>query len=68
MGEEDNYWIIELYNDETANISIMSEEEAKAMKKINDDFEDWQMEPCSEKSEDDMIEIAEEHGYEHDPW
>lgn len=68
MGEEDNFWIIELYNDETANISIMSREEAEAMKKINDDFEDWQMEPCSEKSEDEMIEIAEEHGYEHDPW
>jgi len=26
------------------------------------------MEPCSEKSEDDMIEIAEDHGFEHDPW
>ena len=68
MGEENNYWIIELYDDETANVSIMSKEEAEAMKKINDDFEEWQMEPCSEKSEDDMIEIAEEHGYEHDPW
>lgn len=68
MGEEDNYWIIELYDDETANVSIMSKEEAEAMKDLKDDFEDWQMEPCSEKSEEEMIEIAEEQGYEHDPW
>lgn len=68
MGEQNNYWIIELYNDETANVSIMSKEEAEAMKSVNEDFEEWQMEPCSEKSEKEMIEIAEEHGYEHDPW
>jgi len=35
MGEENNYWIIELYNDETANVSIMSKEEADAMKKTS---------------------------------
>lgn len=66
--EANNYWIIELYDDETANVSIMSEEEAKAMKKINDDFKDWQMAPCSEFSEEDMIERAEDHGFDHDPW
>ena len=68
MGEEDNYWIIELYDDKTANISVMSEEEAKATKKIKEGFEDWQMEPCSEASEEEMIERAEENGFEHDPW
>lgn len=68
MGEHDNYWIIELYDDDTANISVMSEEEAEATKKIKEGFEDWQMEKCSEVSEDEMIERAEEHGYEHDPW
>ncbi|MFB6180717.1 MAG: hypothetical protein ABEJ93_02465 [Candidatus Nanohalobium sp.] len=68
MGEEDNYWIIELYNDETANISVMSKEEAEATKKMNDDFEDWQMESVNKASEEDMIERAEDHGYEHDPW
>ncbi|WEL23866.1 hypothetical protein [Candidatus Nanohalovita haloferacivicina] len=66
--EANNYWIIELYDDETANVSIMSEEEAKAMKKINDDFKDWQMAPCSKFSEEDMIERAEDKGFEHDPW
>ncbi|MFB6203794.1 MAG: hypothetical protein ABEK01_04875 [Candidatus Nanohaloarchaea archaeon] len=68
MGEEDNYWIIELYNDETANVSVMSEEEANATRKMNDDFEEWQMEPVSEASEEEMIERAEDHGFEHDPW
>lgn len=68
MGEQDNYWIIEIYNDETANVSVMSEEEANATRKMNDDFEDWQMEKCSDISEEEMIERAEEKGYEHDPW
>ncbi|GEM_PF-514657 len=68
MGEEDNYWIIELYNGETANVSVMSKEEADATRKFDDDFEDWQMEPCSEISEEEMIARAEEKGYEHDPW
>lgn len=68
MGEQDNYWIIEIYNDETVNVSVMSEEEAKATRKINDDFENWQMAPCDEVSEDEMIERAEDRGYEHDPW
>jgi hypothetical protein len=68
MGEEDNYWIIELYNDETANVSIMSKEEAEAVKDMNEDFEDWQMEPVQNADEEDMIERAEDHGYEHDPW
>lgn len=64
----DNFWIIELYNDETANVSVMSKEEAEAIKDMNDDFEDWQMEPCDNISEDEMIERAEDHGFEHDPW
>jgi hypothetical protein len=68
MGEENNYWIIELYNDETANVSIMSKEEAEAVRDMNEDFEDWQMAPVQEAEEDEMIERAEEHGYEHDPW
>jgi len=46
----------------------MSQEEAEATEKINDDFEDWQKAPVTEVEEEDMIERAEEHGYEHDPW
>lgn len=68
MGEEDNYWIIELYGDETANVSVMSKEEAEAMKKMKDDFQEWQIAPVEEASEEEMIERAEDHGYEHDPW
>ena len=68
MGEQNNYWIIEIYNDETVNVSIMSEEEAEATRKINDDFEDWQMASVDEASEEEMIERAEDKGYEHDPW
>ena len=68
MGEQDNYWIIEIYNDETVNVSVMSEEEAQATRKINDDFEDWQMAPVEEASEEEMIERAEDKGFEHDPW
>lgn len=68
MGEEDNYWIVEIYNEETFNVSVMSKEEAEATEKINDDFQDWQKAPVSEASEEEMIERAEERGYEHDPW
>jgi hypothetical protein len=68
VGEEDNYWIIEIYNGETANVSIMSSEEANAIEDMEDGFEDWQKAPVSEVDEDGMIERAEDHGYEHDPW
>lgn len=67
MGENQSFWIIELYSDETANVSITSKEEVEALKKM-EDIEDWQWESCSEMSEDDMIERAEDHGFEHDPW
>ena len=67
MTDENNYWIIEIYNDETANVSIMSEEEAEALKDMGE-LEEWQMESTDDVSEDEMIERAEEHGYEHDPW
>jgi hypothetical protein len=68
VEEENNYWIVEIYNDETANVSIMSKEEAEAVEKIEEDFEQWQKAPVSEASEEEMIERAEENGYEHDPW
>lgn len=67
MSEENNYWIIEIYNDETANVSIMSEAEAEALKDMGE-LEEWQMESTENVDEDEMIERAEEHGYEHDPW
>lgn len=67
MGENQSFWIIELYSDETANVSITSKEEVEALKKM-EDIEDWQWESCEEMSEDDMIERAEDHGFEHDPW
>jgi len=65
---DQNYWIVELYSDDTANVSVMSKEEADATAKMNDDFEEWQKAPVSEADEQDMIDRAEEHGYEHDPW
>jgi hypothetical protein len=67
MTEEQNYWIIELYSDETANVSITSSEEVDALKNMGE-IEEWQVEPTSDASEDEMIERAEDHGYEHDPW
>lgn len=67
MAEEQNYWIIEIYSDDTANVSITSSEEVDALKDMGE-VDDWQVEPTSDASEDDMIERAEDHGYEHDPW
>lgn len=67
MGEGDNYWIIELYSDETANVSITSKEEVEALKGMGE-IEDWMVAPTSEATEEEMIERAEDRGYEHDPW
>jgi hypothetical protein len=66
MGDT-NFWLIEIYNNDTANISITSEEEVEALKKMGE-IEEWMVEPTDEASEDDMIERAEEKGFEHDPW
>ncbi len=67
MGDENNYWIIETYEDDSFIVSVMSEEEAKAMKKMGE-LEDWMIKPTTEATEEEMQEIAEEKGYEHDPW
>lgn len=67
MSRENSFWLIELYSDETANVSITSEEEIEALKNM-DDIEDWQWESTEDASEDDMIERAEDNGFEHDPW
>lgn len=67
MAENNSFWIIEIYNDGTANISITSKEEVEALKKMGE-LEDWMWAPCDEVEEDEMIERAEEQGYEHDPW
>lgn len=64
---EDNFWLIEIYDDNTANVSITSKEEVEALQDMGE-VEDWQFERCSEASEDDMIARAEEQGLEHDPW
>lgn len=64
---EDNYWIVETYEDDSFIVSVMSEEEAEALKKMGE-LEDWMMERTSNVSEDDMIERAEDKGFEHDPW
>ncbi|MFB6144156.1 MAG: hypothetical protein ABEJ98_02485 [Candidatus Nanohaloarchaea archaeon] len=66
MGN-DSYWLVELYSDDTANVSLTSKEEIDALKKM-DSLEDWQYEDTDEASEDDMIERAEDKGFEHDPW
>lgn len=65
--DNDSYWLIEIYSDDTANVSVTSKEEIDALKKM-EDIKDWQYEDTDEASEDDMIERAEENGYEHDPW
>lgn len=62
-----DYWLIEIYSDEKANISVTSKEEVEALKGM-DEIEDWQIAPTSDADEEDMIERAEEHGLEHDPW
>lgn len=67
MPGENSFWLIELYSDDTANVSITSEEEIEALKNMGN-IEDWQWESTDETSEDDMIERAEDHGFEHDPW
>lgn len=67
MPGANSFWLIELYSDDTANVSITSEEEIEALKNM-EEIEDWQWEPTEEVSEDDMIDRAEEHGFEHDPW
>ncbi|MFB6145666.1 MAG: hypothetical protein ABEJ99_04140 [Candidatus Nanohaloarchaea archaeon] len=67
MGDKESYWIIELYSDDTANVSITSKEEVEALKNMGE-LEEWQWASCNDVSEDEMIERAGEHGYEHDPW
>jgi len=62
-----DYWLIEIYSGEKANVSVTSQEEVEALKKM-DEIEDWQIAPTDEADEEDMIERAEEHGLEHDPW
>lgn len=67
MGEDENFWLIEVYNDDTVNVSITSKEEVEALEDMGE-IEDWMVEKCSEATEDQMIERAEERGYQHDPW
>jgi len=62
-----NFWLIEIYEDDTANVSVTSKEEIDALKKM-EDLREWMFASCDEFSEEEMIERAEEHGYEHDPW
>ncbi|MFB6292513.1 MAG: hypothetical protein ABEI58_03920 [Candidatus Nanohaloarchaea archaeon] len=66
MGEQ-NFWLIEIYSDDTANVSITSQEEVEALESMGE-IEDWMFAPVNEADEEDMIERAEENGYEHDPW
>lgn len=66
MGEG-NFWLVEIYSDDTANVSVTSEEEVEALKDMGE-IEDWMFEPTDEATEEEMIERAEENGYEHDPW
>jgi len=67
MGEDSNYWLVEIYSDDTANVSITSEEEVNALKDMGE-IEDWMFEPVKDATEEEMIERAEEKGFEHDPW
>lgn len=62
-----NYWMIEIYSDDTVNISVTSKEEIEALQNSGS-IEEWQFAPTTDASEDDMIERAEDKGYEHDPW
>lgn len=67
MGEKENFWLVEIYGNGTANVSITSKEEVEALEKMGE-IEDWMYAPCSDHTEEEMIERAEENGYEHDPW
>lgn len=67
MTDPNSFWLIELYSDDTANVSITSEEEIEALKNMGE-IEEWQWESTENASEDDMIERAEDKGFEHDPW
>lgn len=64
---EQNFWLIEIYSDDTANVSVTSKEEVEALKNMGE-LEEWQFESTENADEDEMIERAEEHGLEHDPW
>ena len=67
MPGENSFWLIELYSNDTANVSITSEEEIEALKNM-EEIEDWQWASTDDISEDEMIERAEDKGFEHDPW
>ena len=62
-----NYWLIEVYNDDTVNVSVTSEEEVQALQKMGE-VEEWMFESCDDFTEEEMIERAEDKGFEHDPW
>lgn len=64
---EESYWLIEVYSDDTVNVSITSKEEVEALKNM-EDIEEWMYASTDKMSEEDMIERAESKGYEHDPW
>ena len=66
MGD-DSFWLIEIYSDDTVNVSITSKEELEALKNMGE-IEEWQYESTENTTEDEMIEKAEDKGYEHDPW
>jgi len=59
------YWIIEINKDDVANVSVASKEEVDILKQ---ESEPWQIAPTQESTRDEMVERAEERGYEFDPW
>jgi hypothetical protein len=69
MEDRNNtYWIVEKIGDDKANLSVCSEEEANAMKKVADDFEDWMIASTQNVSKEEMEDRIEDHGREFDPW
>lgn len=66
MDENNTYWIVEKIGDK-ANLSVCSEEEASALKNM-DDVEDWMVASTREFSKKDMEERIEDNGLDFDPW
>lgn len=63
--ENKTYWIIEISEEDVANVSVASKAEVDVLK---EEVEPWQIASTQESTRDEMVDRAEERGYEFDPW
>lgn len=59
---EQRYWYIDIYNEDEADVSVVSEEELPVLREMND-IAEWQIEEASAVSEDDMVDRLKDRGY-----